>query len=162
MSDFEDRLKNALRRGAQRSDDKKQAEAAKQASEDDLKNLHTKPRLAISEHIEKVIRQIADHIPGFRYETVFGVNGWGAAAWTDELRLKSGQNRHRYSRLEITIKPVTSYFILELRCKGMIGNREVLSRSYFEPVADADPDQFRQLVDTWAVQFAEMYAADPT
>jgi hypothetical protein len=44
----------------------------------------------------------------------------------------------------------------------MIGNREVLSRSYFEPVADADPDQFRQLVDTWAVQFAEMYAADPT
>jgi len=161
MSDFEDRLKNALKRGQQHADEKKQAEAAKQASEDDLKNLHSKFRLALSEHIEKVIHQLADHLPGFRFETVFGSNGWGAAAWSDELRIRGGTSSSRYSRLEITVKPVTSYFILELRCKGTIGNREVLTRSYFEPVAQVKLEQFRQLVDTWIVQFAEHYAANP-
>lgn len=160
MSDFDDRLKNALHRGQQRSEDKKQAEAAKQASEDELKNLHSKFRLLISDHIERVVAKLADHLPGFRYESVFGANGWGAAAWSDELRLRNGVKNSRYSRLEITVKPVTSYFILELRCRGTINNREILSRSYFEPVAEVHIEQFKQLVDTWTLQFAEYYAAN--
>jgi hypothetical protein len=160
MSDFDDRLKNALHRGQQRSEDKKQAEAAKQATEDELKNLHSKYRLTISDHIERVVARLADHLPGFRYESVFGANGWGAAAWSDELRLKGGSKTSRYSRLEITVKPVTGYFILELRCRGTISNREALSRSYFEPVAEVNIDQFKQLIDTWTLQFAEYYAAN--
>ena len=160
MSDFDDRLKNALQRGQQRSEEKKQAEAAKQASEDELKNLHSKYRLMLSDHIERVVAKLADHLPGFRYESVFGTNGWGAAAWSDELRIKSGSKTSRYSRLEITVKPVTGYFILELRCKGTISNREALSRSYFEPVAEANVEQFKQLIDTWTLQFAELYRAN--
>jgi|LakMenEpi03Aug12_release.lakeMendotaPanAssembly.Ray.scaffolds.fasta_scaffold08396_12 hypothetical protein len=160
MSDFEDRLKNALHRGQQRSEDKKQAEAAKQASEDELKNLHSKFRLVVSDHIERVVAKLADHLPGFRYESVFGTNGWGAACWSDELRLKGGTKTTRYSRLEITVKPVTSYFILELRCRGTINNREFLSRSYFEPVTEVHVEQFKQLIDTWTLQFAEYYAAN--
>lgn len=160
MNDFEDRLKNALHRGQQRSEDKKQAEAAKQASDDELKNMHSKFRLQLSDHIEKVVHKLADLLPGFRYESVFGANGWGAASWSDELRLRGGVRSSRYSRLEITVKPVTNYFILELRCRGTINNRETLSRSYFEPVTEVNIDQFKQLVDTWTLQFAEHYASN--
>ncbi len=43
--------------------------------------------------------------------------------------------------------------------KGTIRNREAFNRNYFEELATADEPKFRDLIDAWALEYAEMYAA---
>jgi hypothetical protein len=72
----------------------------------------------------------------------------------------SGRKRTNYfSRLEMTIRPVSEYFVLELTGKGTIRNKEFFNRSYYEKLADVDLTTFTELIDRWALEFAELYAA---
>ena len=48
---------------------------------------------------------------------------------------------------------------LDLAAKGTIHNREVFNRNYFEELATADEPKFRDLVDAWVLEYAEMYSA---
>ena len=64
-----------------------------------------------------------------------------------------------YSRLEITVAPYSSYHALELAAKGTVRNKEAYSRTYFEKLHEADVEKFRELVDVWALEYAEQYAA---
>jgi hypothetical protein len=157
---FEDRLRKAIERGQHRSDAKRDEQRARQLSEDELKSLHTKYRLALSDHIETCVQGVPQHFPGFRVETMYGDRGWGAACSRDDLRLgPAGRRGNDYSRLELTIRPYSPLQVLELAGKGTIHNKECFNRTYFEKLADVDPDKFQELIDAWVLEYAELYAA---
>lgn len=159
--DFDERLQRAIQRGQRRGDAKSQAAAAEAMSEEELKRLHIKYRLELSEHIEKCIRTLPTHFPGFQYETIYGERGWGAACKRDDIRVaRRGQRDNLYSRLEMTVRPHTSLNVLELTAKGTVQNKEVFNRTHFEPLADVDSAKFAELVDLWVLEYAELYAAE--
>jgi len=157
---FEDRLHKAIERGKRRSETRRSEAAAQALSEEELKRLHSRYRLQISEHIEKCVRQLPNYFPGFRLETLYGERGWGVACSRDDLRVKGDRRRaNDYSRLEVTVRPASPSRVLELAAKGTIRNKEVFNRSYFEQLQDVDIDKFLELVDVWIAEYAELYAA---
>jgi hypothetical protein len=157
--DFEKRLQDAVQRGKRRSDVKAREAAAKALSEEELKSLHSRYRLALSEHIEECLKQLPNHFPGFQSETIYGERGWGGACYRDDIRIRRGRRDNDYSRLEMTIRPYSSYHVLELAAKGTIGNKEVFNRTHFEELADVDVQSFIELIDVWVLEYAELYAA---
>ncbi|GIW93344.1 MAG: hypothetical protein KatS3mg110_1385 [Pirellulaceae bacterium] len=163
MKDFEDRLQEALRRGRQRGLANKAQHEQKQWTEEELRRRHTEMRLELSEHIEQALEKFAHQVPGFLYEPVFGERGWGAACYRDDLRLAphaKGRGENLYSRLEITVAPFSAYHVVDLRAKGTVRNRELLERRYHMPIENASADQFQKRIDTWILEYAELYAAD--
>ena len=38
-------------------------------------------------------------------------------------------------------------------------NRELFNRSHFVAVGDVEIEEFEQLIDAWAIEYAEVYAA---
>jgi hypothetical protein len=38
-------------------------------------------------------------------------------------------------------------------------NRELFNRNFFVPVSEVDVVEFENLIDTWAIEYAEMYAS---
>lgn len=159
MSGFEERLKRAIDRGHGSRHAKGRAEGAKRASEEELRSRHSQLRLALSEHIESCLKQLADHFPGFEYSTVINEEGWGARISRDDVNMQRGSSRNLYSRFEMLIRPWSSANILELVTKGTIRNRESLNRTNFRLLPDATEDGFREVIDGLAVEFAEQYAA---
>ena len=157
--DFEERLQKAIQRGQHRADEKVRDAHAKELSEEDLKRLHSQYRLTLSEYIENCLQKLPNHFPGFQYETIFGDRGWGAACSRDDLRLSGGRRDNDFSRLEMTVRPFSSYHVLELAAKGTIDNKETFNRSHYEILSDADIDHFVELVDIWVLEYVEMYAA---
>lgn len=158
---FEDRLQKAIQRGQRRSHAQEQEEAARAMSKEELKRLHSSYRLQLSEQIEKCIKQLPNYFPGFRFETIFGDRGWGAACSRDDLRV-SGQRRREntYSRLEITVRPYSPNLdVIELVGKGTIRNKEVFNRNFFDRIEEADPEKFAELVNVWVLEYAELFAA---
>ena len=156
---FEERLEKAIQRGRRRGDENAREAEAKALGEEELKRLHSKYRLGLSEQIEDCLRQLAGHFPGFRFETIYGDRGWGAAASRDDIEIKRGQRSNYYSRLEMTIRPFSSLHILELTAKGTIRNREIFNRKHFEKLSEVDRDNFSELVDLWVLEYAELYCA---
>ncbi|MCA9121352.1 MAG: hypothetical protein H6822_07960 [Planctomycetaceae bacterium] len=156
---FEERLNEAIQRGKQRSS-AKQAQAEAQAmSEDELKRLHNQYRLQLSEQIEQCLQKLPQHFPGFTFETIFGERGWGAACRRDDIRISGGKRNNDYSRLEMTIRPFSSYHVIDLSGKGTIRNKEVFNRSYFEKIEEADIAKFSELIDLWVLEYAELYSS---
>ena len=157
---FEDRLQKAIRRGQRRSETLRNEAVAKALSEDELKRLHSKYRLQVSEHIEQCVRQLPNAFPGFRLETLYGERGWGVACSRDDLRVLGSKRRENdFSRLEMTVRPASSAHVMELAAKGTIANKEVFNRNYFEKLQDVDLDRFLELIDVWVLEYAELYAA---
>lgn len=156
---FNDRLQKAIQRGQRRSDDKARQAREKQLSEDELKRLHTKYRLQLSEHIENCLKNLPSHFPGFDYQTVFGERGWGASCSRDDIRMSGGRRNNDYSRIEMTIRPYSEYHVVDLATKGTIRNKEVFSRNHFEKIEDVDDAKFIELIDLWVLEYAELYAA---
>ncbi|MDP6468738.1 MAG: hypothetical protein QF918_13405 [Pirellulaceae bacterium] len=156
---FNERLQKAIQRGQRRSDDKARLAKEKQLSEDELKRLHTRYRLQLSEHIESCLKNLPSHFPGFDYQTVFGERGWGASCSRDDIRMSSGRRNNDYSRLEMTIRPYSESHVVDLATKGTIRNKEVFSRNHFEKIEDADDAKFIELIDLWILEYAELYAA---
>jgi hypothetical protein len=157
--DFQQRLKKAIERGEQVGRRRELAEEARALNEQELQRLHSQYRLELSEHIEQCLRQVADRFPGFRFETVLGDRGWGAAISRDDLRLGGGQRTNLFSRLEMVIRPFSSYHVLELVAKGAIYNREVFNRTHFHDLAEVNLNCFFDTIDVWVIEYAELYAA---
>ncbi|MEM9643412.1 MAG: hypothetical protein AAF989_00350 [Planctomycetota bacterium] len=157
--DFQSRLESAIRRGNQRAENAANRQRQAEMTEDELRRLHTSLRLSLSDRIEKAIGQVADHFPGFRQESLFGEGGWGTACYRDDLKLESGRRSNQYSRLEIVIRPFTDLKVLDMKSKGTVANREIFNRGHFEKLADVDAEDFGSLIDTWSIEFAELYAA---
>lgn len=157
---FEDRLNEAIQRGKHRSSTQRAEAAAKAMTDDELKRMHNQYRLELSEQIEKCLDKLPHHFPGFTYETIFGERGWGAACRRDDIRMSPGGKRNNdYSRLEMTIRPFSSYHVVELTGKGTIRNKEVFNRNYFEKIQDAEVSKFSELIDFWVLEYAELYSA---
>lgn len=158
--DFNQRLERAIERGQrQRSaDDRQRAERA--MTEDEFKNLHSKARLELSEHIEACLRKLPEYFPGFDFASVVDTDGWGAKISRDDVAPGAGKGLTRlYSRLELVIRPYTPSHIVELIARGAIRNKEVLSRSHFQLLTQLDLDAFRDLIDQWVLEYAEKFSA---
>ena len=159
--DFDKRLDRAITRGQRTREEEGRRLAAQALSEEELRNLHTKYRLELSEHIEACLQKLADHFPGFRFESVVSEDGWGARISRDDLRLGSRRPaQSRYSRLEMLIRPYSAVKIVELTAKGTISNREVMKRQNYQLLSEVDLDSFREWIDLWVLEFAEKYAAE--
>jgi hypothetical protein len=156
---FDDRLRRAIDRGQHRGESAAREAAARAMTEEEYRRLHTQRRLTLSEHIESCIKRLPNYFPGFQYETMYGERGWGGACSREDLRLSRGTRSNEYSRLEVTIRPYSSLHVLDLAAKGTIRNREVFNRNYFEELETADEQKFRDLIDKWILEYAEMYAA---
>ena len=158
--DFEKRLEKAIHRGEQAKSAKAREEAERAVSEEELKRMHTKYQLELSQYIESCLSKVPDHFPGFVYEELVGDRGWGAAVSRDDVgRGSKGKRDNFYSRLEMTVRPFARYHVLELSAKGTIRNKEVFTRKHFEKLIEADLDDFTERVDLWVIEYAELYAA---
>lgn len=159
MSDFEKRLQKAISRGQKIREAEGQAAGQKQASKEDLRNLHSQLRIGLSEHIEKCLKQLCDHFPGFDYSTVMNEDGWGARITRDDINLKAGTNRNLYSRLEMLVKPFSDAQIIEITTKGTIRNKEAVNRSNFRFLTEAVEEELVEIIDALVLEFAEKYSA---
>ena len=158
--EFDKRLQQAIDRGQQRKQTRQDASEESQLSEEDLKSLHSRYRLELSEHIEECINKLAQYFPGFQTETIFGERGWGAACSRDDLRIEApGTRSNDYSRMEILIRPFAEYHVLDLAGKATIRNKEAFNRNSFERLQEVDTAEFIRLIDTWVVEFAELFSA---
>jgi hypothetical protein len=158
--DFEKRLERAIERGHRAADAKAQSRAGETASEQELKRLHSRYQVELSEHIETCLRRLPDHFPGFQFASIVDDRGWGASVHRDDLHLGPGGRRDKlFSHFEMLIRPFADVHILNLVAKATIRNKEIFNRSQYEPLADADPATFRDTIDRWVLEFAERYAA---
>ncbi len=156
---FHDRLEKAIQRGLRAGDARARAQEERELNEKELARLHSQYRLDISERIERCLRQVADQFPGFRFETIYGEKGWGAAISRDDLRVRAKRRTSLFSRLEMVIRPPNDYNVLELAAKATVSNREVFNRSQYQQLAEVDLTTFHEWVDNWSLEFAELYAA---
>jgi hypothetical protein len=159
MPDFHERLEKAIQRGQHAHDARQRANAEAALGEEELKRRHSQYRLELSEHIENCLKQLPQHFPGFRYESTAGSRGWGAAVSRDDLAVADGRRQNFFSRLEMAVRPFSSAHVLELTAKGTIRNKEVYNRSQYHLLADVDVASFRETIDRWVLEFAELYAA---
>jgi hypothetical protein len=158
--DFDKRLTKAIERGQRLGDRRAEAQAQRELTEEEWKRLHTQFRLELSEHIETCVRRLPGHFPGFQFESVVSERGWGAAVVRDDVSAGRGRPRTNvFSRLEMVIRPFSSYHVLELTAKGTIHNKEVFNRTHYQRLNEVDSDSFQGLIDQWVLEFAELFAA---
>jgi len=159
--DFQQRLQKAVERGERRRADKARREAAEAMTEEEFRRLHSECRLQINEHIETVLKQLADQFPGFRFETVMDESGWGAAVKRDDVGFGGRGKRDNYfSRFELKVTPYSAYHVLDLSAKGTVRNKEIFKRNHYQQLDEVDLDTFQEIIDLWVLEFAERYAAD--
>ncbi len=156
---FRERLQQASERGKQARAAQLNEAAAKALSEEECKRRHSQYRLMLTEHIEKCLSEMADNFPGFRLETVVEDIGWGAAASRDDIRLEGGRRSTYFSRLQLVVGPYNSYHVLDISAKGTVRNKEVLTRTHYQQLADVDLQRFRELLEQWVLDYAELYSA---
>ncbi len=156
--EFEDRLRKAVERGQARGSAESEEARSKALSEEELKRLHSKFRLQISDHIEGCLQKLPQHFPGFHMETIYGDRGWGAACSRDDFRIRSGRRDNDFSRIEMTVRPFSTYHVIDLAAKGTVQNKEVFKRNIFEKIEDVDLQKFLDLVDVWVLEYAEVFA----
>lgn len=156
---FRERLQRASERGKQARAAQLNEAAAKALSEEECRRLHSQYRLTLTEHIEKCLQDLADNFPGFRVETIVDEIGWGAAVSRDDLGLASGKRGTYFSRMKLVVSPYSKYHVLDISAKGTVRNKEVLSRNHYQRLADVDLQSFRELIELWAIDYAELYSA---
>jgi len=158
MSEFEERLKKAVARGASKAESLQSEEQRKRQEVEEYKRLHAKYRLDLTERIETVVKKMIDMFPGFRYQSVFGESGWGSACTRDDLVIERGVRSNKYSRFEMVVRPINEFYVLDLQAKGTIADRELLTRAFYLPLGQVDIERFYKSVDDWAIAYAELYA----
>ena len=156
---FRERLQRAAERGKQVRAAQLDEAAAKALSEEECRRLHSQYRLAITDHIEKCLGELADNFPGFRLETIVDESGWGAAVNRDDLGMSAGRRNTFFSRMRIVVSPYNQYHVLDISAKGTVRNKEVVSRNHYQRLAEVDLQTFRELIETWALDYAELYSA---
>ncbi len=156
---FRERLQRATERGKQARAAQLNEAAAKALSEEECRRRHSQYRLELTEHIEKCLGEMADNFPGFRMETVVDESGWGAAVSRDDFRMEGGKRGTFFSRLQLVVGPYNTYRVLDIAAKGTVRNKEVLSRNHYQQLADVDLQSFRELLEQWVLDYAELYSA---
>ena len=160
--DFQQRLAKAVERGQRTGDARAAAEAQKATSQKEMQRLHSQLRLELCDHIEDCLKNLPRHFPGFEFESLVSDRGWGAAVSRDDIVFDKNKTRsNSFSRLEMVVRPMGKYYVLELAAKATIRNKEVFNRNHFQQLGEADPASFTNLIDLWVLEYAEIYAAKP-
>ena len=157
MSDFEQQLRSAVQRGRATS----QALTPEQEvalTEEQARRLHTRYRVTLSDSAEGLLKQLPNHLPGFRYETMFGDRGWGGACFRDDSRVVDGRRNDFYSRLEITVRPFQGVDVIEVTAKGTVHNKEVFQRAHVKKLSDLVEANATEAIRRWIVEYAEIYS----
>ncbi|HSG69095.1 MAG TPA: hypothetical protein VLA12_01700 [Planctomycetaceae bacterium] len=157
--DFEQRLQRAIQRGQKQKEERGREQAALVMSEDELRQLHNAARLDLSDRIERGLKKIADHFPGFEYQSVMD-DGWGGRISRDDFSIQRGTKANLYSRLEMVVRPFSEAHIVELKAKGTIRNKEVISRNHFQFLKDLDLETYAELIEVWLLEYAEKYSSE--
>lgn len=157
--DFRERLQRAAQRGQQTRDAKLSEAEAQALGEEECRRLHGNFRLPLSEYIERCLRELADRFPGFEVRTVVDQSGWGAVVSRDDVDLAGGRRGNFFSRLQIVVSPYNKYHVLDLAAKGTVRNKETFSRNHYQQLGDVDEERFRELVELWVLDYAELFAA---
>ena len=118
--DFDERLEKAIARGEKVREAQEREAAGRALTEEEFKRLHATLRLDLADHIEKCLQKLPDHFPGFRWESIVGDRGWGAACSRDDVALGDSGRRNWYSRLEVTVRPYSAAHVVEIAAKGTI------------------------------------------
>jgi hypothetical protein len=156
---FRERLQRASERGKQARAAQLNEAAAKALSEEECRRRHSQYRLTLTEHIEKCLSDMADNFPGFRLETIVDESGWGAAVSRDDIRMEGGRRGTFFSRLQMVVGPYNTFHVLDIAAKGTVRNKEVLTRTHYQQLADVDLERFRELLEQWVLDYAELYSA---
>jgi hypothetical protein len=159
---FDQRLERAIERGQRQRDADSKERALRAMTEEECKNVHSRARLELSEHVEGCLRKLADYFPGFEYETLMSADGWGARIRRDDLAPGAAGTKglmHYYSHVEMLVRPYSPTRIVELVARGAIRNKEVLSRSHFQQLTHIDVEGFRDVIDQWVLEYAERFSA---
>lgn len=158
--DFQQRLAKAVQRGQKTGDTRAKVEAEKAVSEQEMRRLHSQYRLELCEHIEECLKNLPRTFPGFNFEAIVDERGWGAAVSRDDVTFgRSGGRSNSFSRLEMVIRPVGKYYVLDLASKATIRNKEVFSRTHYQRLGEADLASFTDIIDLWVLEYAEMFAS---
>ena len=158
--DFDEQLKKAIGRGQEQGSARKSSDEQKQLSAESLKNRHAEFRLEVSDYAESCVKRLVEHFPGFQYETVYGSRGWGGAVFRDDItRIKSGKSGSFYSRLEIAVRPMNEFNVLNVSGKGTIYDKEYFSWNFFRDIPDVTISEFKEKVDSWVLVYAEKFAS---
>ncbi|MGB1930574.1 MAG: hypothetical protein ACPIA2_08665 [Mariniblastus sp.] len=157
--DFEDKLQRAIQRGQERTSARANAQKKVEASKEDIRNRQNEFRLNLSDHIEACLKKLAQHFPGFDYETIYGAKGWGGAVSRNDIdRGPDGRAGSFFSRVELTVRPPNEFNVVNIAGKGTIRDKEIFNWNYFEDVLEADQDDFKAKIDKWVLEFAEQFA----
>lgn len=158
--EFENRLQRAIQRGQQARAAAGRAAAARELSAEEQKSVHSRVRLELIERIEECLKKLADHFPGFVFQPLMSEAGWGAKVSRDDLAVQRGEGtKTLYSRLEMLVSPLGPAGIVELVAKGTIRNKEAFHRRNFQRLEQVDVESFKELIDLWVLEYAELYAA---
>jgi len=157
--DFRERLQRAAERGERARDAEAREAAARALSEDECRRLHSTYRLTLCDHIEKCLHDLADNFPGFRVETVAEESGLGSAAARDDVNLPRRRADSLFSRVQLVVGPFNKYHVLDVTAKGTVRNKEVFSRNFYQRLNEVDLERFRELIEQWVLDYAELYAA---
>ncbi len=159
MTEFEEQIKRAIERGQRMHDAREQQHKQERWTADQLRIRHNEFRLPLSDRIEEVLQALAQQLPGFEYENIYGDRGWGGALSRDELVIVQGRKNSVYSRLELTVKPLSEINVVNIAGKGTVRNREIFTRQHHQPIGEADLDEFLEVIDRWILEYAQLYSA---
>ena len=158
--DFDSELEKAIQRGQERTTAKNSAKKQAEASKEELRNRHNDFRLNLSEYIESGLKKLANHIPGFDYDIIYGAKGWGGALTRNDIdRGPDGRAGTFFSRIELTVRPQNEFNVVNIAGKGTIRDKEIFVWNHFEDIHDANQESLEQMLDKWVLQFAEQFAA---
>jgi len=158
--DFDKQLEQAIERGQQRNTKREQDRRKEASSADGLKGQHNAFRLHLSDHIEKGLKRLAERFPGFEYDIIYGSKGWGGSInRTDLTRGPDGKAGSFFSRLELTVRPLNDYNVVNIAGKGTLADRELFSWNHFEDIDKAEMEAFEQKLNSWMIQYAEQFAS---
>jgi hypothetical protein len=158
--DFQSRLQKAIERGRQERAARQQEEQKELLNQQQLQRLFADYRLDLSERIERALEQLADHFPGFRFESIVGEQGWGGAVGRDDLVIRGRTRKTYFSRLEMVVRPLSESRVLDLAVKATVRNRELFRRSHYQRLTEVDITSFHETMDLWVLEFAEAYASE--
>lgn len=158
--DFDNELEKAIQRGQQLSQSRNAAAKKEALTAEEIRTAHTALRLHLSDHIENCLKRLANHFPGFEYETIYGSRGWGGAVSRNDLtRGPDGKSGSFFSRIELTVRPQNEFNVVNIAGKGTIRDKEMFTWNHFDDVLGCDQTEFEKRIDAWVLQYAEQFAA---
>jgi hypothetical protein len=157
--DFDKNLEKAIERGRKRSESAQNSAKQKAMSDEEIRNRHNDFRLHLSDHIEACLKKLANHFPGFDYETIYGSKGWGGAVNRNDIdRGPDGRAGSFFSRVELTVRPQNEFNVVNIWGKGTIRDKEIFTWNHFVDITDAKNEEFEAMIDKWVLEFAERFA----